>query len=108
MLLILLMVNSGRVANLTKVGNPGFDKFPTFNRMKYFAVVIVMCCCLHLAGQENNSYKVIAYYTGNGEAIRQYPVGKLTHIIYSFLKLQTIHSVFITKRSGDHWNNWWH
>jgi chitinase len=37
--------------------------------------------------QEKN-YKVIAYYTGNGETIRQYPVHKLTHIIYSFLKLQ--------------------
>lgn len=33
-------------------------------------------------------YQVIAYYTGNGETIRQYPLGKLTHIIYSFLKLQ--------------------
>jgi chitinase len=56
--------------------------------MKSFAIAIVMCCCLHLAGQDNNRYKIIAYYTGNGETIRQYPVGKLTHIIYSFLKLQ--------------------
>jgi chitinase len=30
---------------------------------------------------------VIAYYTGNGETIRQYPVHQLTHIIYSFLAL---------------------
>ncbi len=33
-------------------------------------------------------YKIIAYYTGNGEAIRQWPVDKLTHIIFSFLKVQ--------------------
>lgn len=33
-------------------------------------------------------YKIIAYYTGNGQTIQQYPVQKLTHIIYSFLKLQ--------------------
>lgn len=33
-------------------------------------------------------YKVIAYYTGNGENIRQYPLDKITHVIYSFLKLQ--------------------
>jgi chitinase len=33
-------------------------------------------------------YKVIAYYTGNAENIKQYPLDKLTHIIYSFLKLQ--------------------
>ncbi len=33
-------------------------------------------------------YKIIAYYTGNGETIRQYPLDKLTHVIFSFLKLQ--------------------
>lgn len=40
------------------------------------------------SGQPNEKYKVIAYYTGNGENIRQYPVEKLTHIIYSFLRLK--------------------
>lgn len=34
------------------------------------------------------AYKVIAYYTGNGENIKQYPLQKLTHVIYSFLRLQ--------------------
>jgi chitinase len=45
---------------------------------------------LYLASfaQPQNNYKVIAYYTGNGETIRQYPVQQLTHIIYSFLGLQ--------------------
>lgn len=33
-------------------------------------------------------YKVIAYYTGDGLSVRQYPVSKITHIIFSFLKLQ--------------------
>ena len=33
-------------------------------------------------------YKIIAYYTGNGETIHQWPVNKLTHIIFSFLKVQ--------------------
>ena len=32
--------------------------------------------------------KIIAYYTGDGNTIQQYPVKKLTHIIYSFLSLQ--------------------
>ncbi|MEO7983114.1 MAG: glycoside hydrolase family 18 protein, partial [Bacteroidota bacterium] len=41
---------------------------------------------LSLAAQ--SPYKIIAYYTGNGEAIKQWPVDKLTHIIYSFLKVQ--------------------
>ena len=33
-------------------------------------------------------HKIIAYYTGNGETIKQWPVEKLTHIIFSFLKIQ--------------------
>lgn len=32
--------------------------------------------------------KIIAYATGNAETIKKYPVEKLTHIIYSFLKIQ--------------------
>ena len=34
------------------------------------------------------SPKIIAYATGSAETIKQYPVDKLTHIIYSFLKIQ--------------------
>lgn len=33
-------------------------------------------------------YKIIAYYTGSGAAIKQWPVNKLTHLIFSFLKIQ--------------------
>ena len=33
-------------------------------------------------------YKLIAYYTGDAEKIKQYPLQKLTHLIYSFLRLQ--------------------
>ena len=32
--------------------------------------------------------KIIGYYTGKGETISQWPVNKLTHIIFSFLKIQ--------------------
>jgi chitinase len=53
--------------------------------MKNLLLLIFVFSCFYLAGQ---SYKVVAYYTGNGESIRQYPVEKLTHIICSFLKLQ--------------------
>jgi len=41
-----------------------------------------------LFAQEKHPYNVIAYYTGKGNTIQQYPVHTLTHIIYSFLKLQ--------------------
>ncbi len=38
-------------------------------------------------GQQQH-YKVIAYYTGSADSISKYPIQQLTHIIYSFLKLQ--------------------
>lgn len=41
---------------------------------------------LSVSAQE--PYKIIAYYTGSGSAIKQWPVNKLTHIIFSFLKIQ--------------------
>jgi chitinase len=53
--------------------------------MKNFLLITSVLACSVLSAQP---YKVIAYYTGNGETIKQYPVDKLTHIIFSFLKLQ--------------------
>ena len=54
--------------------------------MKKGWLIIFIFFYAQVTAQSN--YKVIAYYTGNGETIRQYPIDKLTHIIYSFLKLQ--------------------
>jgi len=52
-------------------------------------ILILHLLLLHFAAfAQQKKYKVIAYYTGNGETIKQYPVKDLTHIIYSFLKLQ--------------------
>lgn len=51
----------------------------------------IFCCFLlflSVSATAQQPYKIIAYYTGNGETIQQYPVNKLTHIIYSFLKMQ--------------------
>jgi chitinase len=53
--------------------------------MKSRLVTLFFIACLNLSAQP---YKIIAYYTGSPETIKQYPVEKLTHIIYSFLKLQ--------------------
>ena len=71
--------------------------------MKYFITTILISCYLQLSGQQINSPKIIAYYTGNGETIRQYPVGKLTHIIYSFLKLQNDTLTFQVAHPEDFW-----
>jgi len=54
--------------------------------MKKILLVILLFSQAIVFGQSR--YKVIAYYTGNAENIKQYPLDKLTHVIYSFLKLQ--------------------
>ncbi|TCC89274.1 glycoside hydrolase family 18 protein [Pedobacter frigiditerrae] len=38
--------------------------------------------------QQKPKYNIIAYYTGNSERLQQYPLDKLTHLIYSFVKLR--------------------
>jgi chitinase len=45
---------------------------------------MLLFCCSAAAAQP---YKIIAYATGRAETIKQFPVEKLTHIIYSFLKI---------------------
>lgn len=42
--------------------------------------------------------KIIAYYTGDENTIQQYPVKKLTHIIYSFLRLQNDSLTFTNEK----------
>lgn len=37
---------------------------------------------------QQHPYKLIAYSTGSADNIKQYPIDKLTHIIYSFLRLK--------------------
>jgi len=56
--------------------------------MKKILLPLLLIAATHLSAQQAGGYKIIAYYTGNGEMIQQYPVEKLTHIIFSFLKLQ--------------------
>jgi len=43
---------------------------------------------ISLSAFAQEPYKIIAYATGKAETIKQYPINKLTHIIYSFLKIQ--------------------
>lgn len=55
--------------------------------MKNLLLTAILCLQL-LAAAQAQSYKVIAYCTGNADSIKQYPIEKLTHIIYSFLHLK--------------------
>jgi len=54
--------------------------------MKKTLISLFLFLSLTLPAQQ--PYNIIAYYTGNGEAIKQWPVDKLSHIIFSFLKIQ--------------------
>jgi chitinase len=53
--------------------------------MKKGTFLLFILCSFAASAQQ---YRIIAYATGKAENIKQYPVGKLTHIIYSFLKIQ--------------------
>jgi len=55
--------------------------------MKMFLLVSLFYWQL-LATTQAQPYKVIAYCTGSADNIKQYPIEKLTHIIYSFLPLK--------------------
>lgn len=50
-------------------------------------MVLFLSSWTYSIAQQPPAYHVIAYYTGDGETIKQYPVEKLTHIILSFLKI---------------------
>lgn len=55
----------------------------------FLLVVIIISCQGRRQGpEETNAFQVTAYYSGNGEDIENYPIEKLTQIIYSFLHLK--------------------
>lgn len=56
--------------------------------MKKGLPLFFQCFFFYTSAQQIQPYKIIAYATGPAETIKQYPVNKLTHIIYSFLKIQ--------------------
>jgi chitinase len=57
--------------------------------MKKLLFFLSCLLCLRFISFSQNHYKplVIAYYMGDAETIKKYPLEKLTHIIYSFTKL---------------------
>ena len=55
--------------------------------MKKIFLIVFLFIHSSCFGQKED-YKVIAYCTGSAENIKAHPIQKLTHIIYSFLKLQ--------------------
>ena len=56
--------------------------------MKKALIPFFLFSILSAFAQQKQPYKIIAYATGNAATITQYPIRKLTHIIYSFLKIQ--------------------
>ncbi len=56
--------------------------------MKNRLLVFFLLFFLGSSAQRKNTYHIIGYATGKAETIGQYPLDKLTHIIYSFLKIR--------------------
>jgi chitinase len=63
-------------------------------------VLLLFFVFLHLLTQAQSASnpKIIAYYTGDGEGIKKYPVHQLTHVIYSFLHLRNDSLIFRNDR----------
>lgn len=55
--------------------------------MKKGISIFLLFFMLCTQAQDKKNHKIIAYYTGNGTAIKQYPLNKITHVIYSFLAM---------------------
>jgi chitinase len=60
---------------------------PIFKLMKSLFFSFSLLAILSSSAQPSPHFKVIAYCTGNADTIVKYPIQKLTHIIYSFLKI---------------------
>jgi chitinase len=58
--------------------------------MKTYRILFILTMCVFSVFKTyaQTNYKIIAYYTGSGNKTQEYPVEKLTHIIYSFLKIK--------------------
>lgn len=56
---------------------------------KAYVILLALAAPLFLSAQKTNKkISVIAYYDGDADHIDQYPVEKLTHIIFSFCHLK--------------------
>jgi chitinase len=64
--------------------------------VKILLVIIFYTIIFSLNAQENR-FKRIAYCTGSAASIKQYPIIKLTHLIYSFLKVQNDTLTFVNE-----------
>ncbi len=56
------------------------------NLVKYFPILVFSAFAFSTEAQKSNHH-IIAYYTGDAEMIKAYPVSKLSHIILSFLNI---------------------
>jgi chitinase len=56
--------------------------------MKKLLLLYILTLSQIAFAQKKSSYKVIAYYTGSSERLQHYPLEKITHLIYSFVKLR--------------------
>ena len=66
--------------------------------MKKILLPALLFIGMHVFAQP---YKVIAYYTGNADSLKLYPLNKLTHIIYSFLHIRNDSLTFDSEQQKE-------
>ena len=70
--------------------------------MRFFFILATLLLFLsNPATAQQQNYKVIAYYTGDGDALGQHPLDKLTHVIYSFMRLKNDTLTVANEKQAD-------
>ena len=54
------------------------------NCMKYFLLTGMLFLVLVVTAQKNNAISITGYYSGSATRLDSFPVGKLTHLVFSF------------------------
>ncbi len=57
-------------------------------RSVFLALFLSLAFIISAQTPSASPYRVVAYYTGNGTAVRDYPLNRITHIICSFLRVR--------------------
>ncbi|MEJ5995653.1 glycoside hydrolase family 18 protein [Pedobacter sp. Du54] len=70
--------------------------------MKKMLLFFILAFSSAVFAQKKPSYNIVAYYTGSSERLQHYPLEKLTHLIYSFVKLR--HDTLLLRDSKQEQN----
>lgn len=67
----------------------------------YKAIFFFFISTIWYTAYGQKKYQIIAYYTGDAETIKEYPIEKLTHVILSFLNISNDTLTFKSSRQEE-------